>query len=463
MASPYQGSETDNSSHNGGTGQSSPQPLIAIPIFPSGGAVNATVFGTSTAAGGAYPSQSDGSTVGVNPVPGQSYQSQPGHQRYSYYGQSNTYDNQTGAHINYGNMPQYNRFSYAGYGSGGIGQLSGVFGASSPTLVNTSYASTPLTMSTISLASPPSPPPTGSGPTMTTLQLSPVQDNSPVILNAVPIVYPSSPTQTGSGPTMVVSQLEPVQEDASFVIGTAPIAPAPPSPSPSPPPIISGPSMPVPPPEPEPDRTNELNNVLQDSLAHAQAGPTEPTELPPDDDKQEKRYCGLRRRTIWFIVLGVCIAIALFHFFIWPRVPDTITLDDIYVSDPISPYAKDNANYYGFRGEWYVRLNFDSDNFVSQTIETLDVSVYLDEPDTYALIGSGTETDVKLSRGEDTISVPVDILYMASGPKDPTLIAMEESCINGTYVDIHIHVELTMNALSLKKSVDLGASYGCKA
>jgi hypothetical protein len=156
MTSSYYDSEKDNSFHNGDIGQSSPQPAIVVSVFPSGGTVGATAIGTSTATGGAYSSQSDSSTVGVNPIPDQPYS----------------------------NMSQNNRFSYAGYDSSGIGQLSGVFGASSPALVNTNYASTPLTMGTISLAPPSSQPPTGSEPTMVGSSLVQIQENESFILGA---------------------------------------------------------------------------------------------------------------------------------------------------------------------------------------------------------------------------------------------------------------------------------------
>jgi hypothetical protein len=136
-------------------------------------------------------------------------------------------------------------------------------------------------------------------------------------------------------------------------------------------------------------------------------------------------------------------------------------LDNIRVTNPISLYPRSKTEDYGFHGEWEVSLKLNSSNYVSQTIETLDVTLYADG-DTDSQIGSGGLNNLKILRGESAIDVPVDISYEVSGAKDPVLVDMEESCINGTYVDIRIHVELTMSALSLDGSTDFEVSYRCK-
>src|SRR5690606_33600787 len=87
---------------------------IVLPPPSSNGDTQTILLATNTAVGSTHSGQPDGSIVGVNPIPDQSYQAQPGYQPYVYYGQQqNVYDNQAGTHISYGNMPQYNQPPYA--------------------------------------------------------------------------------------------------------------------------------------------------------------------------------------------------------------------------------------------------------------------------------------------------------------------------------------------------------------
>jgi hypothetical protein len=509
MASSYYGSEMDNPSNEGtkqtSSSSTSPQPLAA-PLLPPNGTANATSFGTSITAGGVYQVQSDGSTVGVNPILDQSYQSQQSYQPYSYYGQPSVYDNQTsvytnysqqqnvydkqsGAYVNYSDMQQSNQLSYANYSSSGVGQLPGVFDASSLALAGTSYrAATPL------LAVPVAPTPqslsTGSEPAIVVSQLVPVQENASFVIGTASVVSAPQSLQVGSGPAMVASQFVPVQKDAisaspavsapqsppvgseptvaasplalvqENAMGVAPVASVSQSPQ-----ACSGSTMVVSQPAPIQESTAGLNVASLDPSLNAPAGPTEPNDSTGPvcgGVRLGKCYCGIRRRTCLFIAIGVCVFIALLLFFIWPRIP-SIELEPIRIIERTSFTPSSYSSGSTFKGKWEVNFSLDNGNFVPWSFEIMSVTVYFTETIGDTLIGSGRLRGLEPPHGESTVSIPVDIYYSGSVASDVVLIAMNNSCTNGTHLQIRLHVEMRMSGLGLEGSKDFRGYYACKS
>ncbi|KAI9599611.1 hypothetical protein BDF19DRAFT_11749 [Syncephalis fuscata] len=141
--------------------------------------------------------------------------------------------------------------------------------------------------------------------------------------------------------------------------------------------------------------------------------------------------------TIIFVILSIGLAIALF--FIWPRMPD---VDYLGLRTINAPSATDST----FSGKYDAILRLDNKNYISWTIEKMNVKVY--DKGTDKLIGNGTLAGVDIpARQMYNLLVPINLNYQ--GDKNDAEVARLVAICASPHIPIPATIEAKLNLRGL--------------
>jgi hypothetical protein len=202
-------------------------------------------------------------------------------------------------------------------------------------------------------------------------------------------------------------------------------------------------------------------------VAAAPTGPIlDPTGPAYGKFKLERRCCGCRQRYCIIVTFFVLIATALILFFAWPRIPSATvsginTTKNMVINMPgNTPIDKTT----GMEGSWSVVLSVENSNFIPWPFRTVTVDVSDPHLISNTKIGTGSLSNVKISRGFTGIKVPVNISYTASNATDPALVGMSNACDNGQTLSLNFNIFFQIAGLTFFKGTSTAAAnYNCNA
>lgn len=141
--------------------------------------------------------------------------------------------------------------------------------------------------------------------------------------------------------------------------------------------------------------------------------------------RQKRRLCGLRYRTVAFIVF-LCIAvIVVIWYFVWPRIPN-FSLDDVDNVGNIQVIT--NTTKKSMSTNWMLNFTADnSDNWVPTRFSSIDLSITDDK--TQLSFGNGTRGPLVLPpKKKSMVGIPMTIYYASEAPNDTTFQDLYNAC-----------------------------------
>lgn len=189
------------------------------------------------------------------------------------------------------------------------------------------------------------------------------------------------------------------------------------------------------------DSVDQENNIPRSVGPRNKSAPNlDP--FPEIRKRKKKRLCGLRHRTLVFIVFVFLAIVAVVWYFVWPRTPTMYYLQSNNQTDGDWQELK-------VKSVWNISLRVDnSDNWVPTHIKDFYFSMV--DANTNKEVGTGSTGSLVLPPRQSRIiiNVPINIDYSASTQSDATLndltacyMKEDNGPITGTTINVLFNVK----------------------
>lgn len=205
-----------------------------------------------------------------------------------------------------------------------------------------------------------------------------------------------------------------------------------------------------------------MGSMLHDTMADHLNASLPPAKSSPHthhhlDDKfvhlskerrKPKTLCGLRYRTIAFILFLISAIIAIIWYFVWPRIPN-LALDDIDNVGTIQVVT--NTTTKSMSTEWALNMTVDNTaNWVPTRIQNIDLSIVDDR--TNQIFGNGTTGWITLPpRKKSIVPMYLNVYYESKNENDTTFQDLYNAC--GVQVNSNMPFEALQGVLNVTLSV----------
>ncbi|OZJ03284.1 hypothetical protein BZG36_03739 [Bifiguratus adelaidae] len=192
-------------------------------------------------------------------------------------------------------------------------------------------------------------------------------------------------------------------------------------------------------------QAHSTSSNLHHALLPTLAGKSKPR---PDD----RRCCGVPRRTCVFVTFGALIVIAIVVFFVWPRVP-AIYLQGATTNAPMS-FGPTNAPK--ISAQWDVSVQIDNRvNYIPIAFTSLDAQML--DAQTGAIFATGTLSGVQFSaKTISTTAIPMTVSYTSQDTVDQTYQDLFKACsvnpinsTSGTQIALQVTLAVKMSIRGL--------------